>query len=204
MARLLLIEQDDVLRSALQDAATTDDRWICERFEWGTFSFESLEQRSDDLIVATVVHNLHKSIAFFRWLREHPIKSPTIAVFASDLSGELYRACCKVVDDFVFWPIRYEELQQRIARLLPGKKVEVDATPLRDKLSGELGFGKSDRSAARIPRTDRQTPTCRWMRLRSLDHRRNRNRQRVVCARNTSFKSTAEPPADLRRLRRIP
>ena len=138
MARLLLIEQDDVLRSALQDAATTDDRWICERFEWGTFNFESLEQRSDDLIVATVVHNLHKSIAFFRWLREHPIKSPTIAVFASDLSGELYRACCKVVDDFVVWPIRYEELQQRIARLLPGKKV--DATPLRDKLSGELGL----------------------------------------------------------------
>jgi DNA-binding NtrC family response regulator len=138
MARLLVIGDGDVLGPALCQAGATEERWSCHSTDWSSFSFESLGRASADLIIASIASTQRQSLEFVHWLRRHPVPAPTIAVFPCEPTLELYRSCCDVVDDFIVWPFRPEELRHRIARLLP--RGEPDLSGLRDRLSAELGL----------------------------------------------------------------
>jgi DNA-binding NtrC family response regulator len=80
-----------------------------------------------------------KAISFFRWLRESPVRIPTLAILPEFPSHELL-AAAEVVDDLVFSPVRGKELEVRIQRLLqnqPRLSQEIE-TDLRK----EMGLAK--------------------------------------------------------------
>jgi DNA-binding NtrC family response regulator len=55
---------------------------------------------------------------FFNWLRNHPIQTPLVVILPEFPDHDFLRMVSEVADDFVFWPLRDQELHQRIARIL--------------------------------------------------------------------------------------
>jgi DNA-binding NtrC family response regulator len=139
MAQLLLIEDGEgVLGPILGPPVLTRSHWTCDRTTWGLVAFESLPKRRADVIIASALTSGSGPHEFFRWLREHSVRSRTIAVLPEDPAEEVLRDCLEVTDDFLLFPVRHEELHHRIARLLP--RTTPDISVLRDKLAGELGL----------------------------------------------------------------
>jgi len=110
----------------------------CERWSWESFSPEALQQLQLNLIVAKAVPNPKEALLFFHWLRENPIYIPTLAILPENVDRELLRIVVDVTDDFMFWPVREEELSLRIERMLgpqPWKQEQIES-----KLEREAGL----------------------------------------------------------------
>jgi DNA-binding NtrC family response regulator len=84
------------------------------------------------LILPHVVAETQNVVSFFRWLREGPIRILTLAILPECPSPDLL-AASEVADDLVFWPVRGQELDVRIRRLLP------DRSRLSPEIENDLG-----------------------------------------------------------------
>jgi DNA-binding NtrC family response regulator len=90
---------------------------IFRRSQWGSFAPEQLQIREENLVVANAVPASDEVVKFFRWLRGHPLHVPTLAILPEEES-ELLQIATEAVDDFLLFPVREEEFQRRVARLL--------------------------------------------------------------------------------------
>lgn len=104
---------------------------------WDTFDPAQLCPGSDKLILADAMQDQGKACEFFRWLRDHPLSVPILAVLPPD-DCELFRAATETVDDFLVSPVRPEELKRRIARLLGPRLEELSA--VQTALLAEIGL----------------------------------------------------------------
>jgi len=139
MKKLLLIEGSDALLSeSFTRPPLLDDHWICDRVVWSSWDIESLGKRAHDVVVAQIVRGPYAVQDFFRWLREHPVGTPTIAVVPEDSDGDLLRACFEAVEDIVLWPVRPEELRSRICRVLGPEPCRSNA--VRNRLNTHLSL----------------------------------------------------------------
>ncbi len=93
----------------------------------------------DVLVVANAVPGGSQATEFFQWLGKNPISIPVFAILPAE-DGALLKAAMETVDDFVLWPIRPEELNQRIGRFL--KPAASDLGEIQRTLAAELGFGQ--------------------------------------------------------------
>ena len=114
---LLIIDREAVsVESSCLRVLRTQAR--CERKIWGNFIPEALLHSQAQLILAHPPANTEKAASFFNWLRENPIQIPLLAILPEFPDRELLSAVSAVTDDFVFWPLREDELSLRIARIL--------------------------------------------------------------------------------------
>jgi DNA-binding NtrC family response regulator len=137
MARLLLIEEAPAFGPELMSEIAPIG-WHCDRAQWSSFSFESCAQRPADLLVAGIACNQPRSLDFLKWLGEHPVQLPIVAVFPVHPEREPPWQYLDLVDDVILWPSRHQELRYRIARLLPRNRPGMSV--VLDRLSGELGL----------------------------------------------------------------
>jgi DNA-binding NtrC family response regulator len=130
---ILIVEHP---RSALISGGEWDES---HRTSWESFAPEQLRTGRHSLLIANAVPGTDKAAAFFRWLRGNPISVPIFAILPEQ-DGALLQAASETVDDFLLWPIRAEELNQRIARLLGPKSQE--SIDIQASLAAEIGLGQ--------------------------------------------------------------
>jgi len=108
---------------------------IC-RSDWN-FPLEQLSSREERLLVANAVPRSDNAVRFFCWLRDHPLRIPTLAILPGE-DSELLQIAAEGVDDFLLHPVHEGELERRVTRLLgrePHKTEDVRAS-----LIGELSL----------------------------------------------------------------
>ncbi len=109
------------------------------RASWDTFSPKDLCASKDSLVIANAVLGGGKVAEFFQWLEKNPVSVPIFAILPAD-DCALLRAATETVDDFLLWPIRPEELNRRVARLL-GPRPR-DLNDIQATLAAEIGLGQ--------------------------------------------------------------
>ncbi|HME35222.1 MAG TPA: sigma-54 dependent transcriptional regulator [Candidatus Sulfotelmatobacter sp.] len=116
---------------------------VCRRRQWGTFLSHELIVGDENLLVANAVPWSAAAVQFFQWLRQHPIGVPTLAILPGE-NSDLLQIATEVVDDFLLSPVRGEELQRRVARLVgrPSATVEAASASLIAELSLQQMVGK--------------------------------------------------------------
>jgi DNA-binding NtrC family response regulator len=90
----------------------------CERWMWESFDPAALFHSNAQLVLACPVADTDKAVPFFHWLHENPIAVPVLAILPEFSDQELLRSVAAVTDDFVFRPLREQELNLRINRIL--------------------------------------------------------------------------------------
>ena len=136
---LLIIDRDAVsVESSCLRVLRAQVPW--ERKIWGNFTPEALRHSQAQLILAHPPANTGKATLFFNWLRENPIQIPVLAILPQYPDRELLSAVSAVTDDFVFWPLREDELNLRIARILgPHSSLRDD---VGNALESEMGLAR--------------------------------------------------------------
>ncbi len=130
-ARVLMIEPASISpESSCRSVLNLE--LLYERQAWESFRPEMVLGSRAQLIVPHVVAETQNVVSFFRWLRESPIRILTLAVLPECPSPELL-AASEVADDLVFWPVRGQELEVRIRRLLQ------DRSRLSPEIENDLG-----------------------------------------------------------------
>jgi DNA-binding NtrC family response regulator len=70
------------------------------------------------LVLVHAVPEDESALAFFAWLRQHPISVPVLAILPENFEDGGLRDVTQVADDFLVYPLRPEELRLRIGRIL--------------------------------------------------------------------------------------
>jgi DNA-binding NtrC family response regulator len=112
----------------------------CSLSNWTGFSPERLQARDLQLLLAVAAPEAGEAIDFFRSLRARPRRVPTVAVIPPETTEEFMRAVLEVTDDFVLWPVRVQELRQRLVRLLQWPAPALDTT--RQNLNRQMGLAQ--------------------------------------------------------------
>jgi DNA-binding NtrC family response regulator len=94
-----------------------------ERKFWENFVPETLLHSSARLILALASPSTEKVARFFQWLLHNPIHIPTVAILPETPDPASLQAIAAVSDDFIFMPIREQELELRIKRII-GSRAE--------------------------------------------------------------------------------
>jgi two-component system response regulator GlrR len=106
---------------------------------WNSFLPEQLGACSENLVLASAVPRCEEALRLFRWLRKNPLPIATLAILP-DGDQEILRAAAGAVDDFLFAPVREEELRHRLARLLTPKSPSLEE--VQSVLVGEAGLAE--------------------------------------------------------------
>lgn len=139
MQRLLVIE-DSALHSETSVRAflAREKAFHCESVDWGGARRETLPDADVHGIVAVAVPNTGRAIEHFEWFRHHSFSRPTLAVLPQDADPALVGAVAHAADDFLYSPIRGDELRLRLGRLLGAPHREVDE--VRESLLREMAM----------------------------------------------------------------
>jgi len=113
---------------------------VWERTPWDTVQFDRLREVQADVIVPVAIPAVAKSLSLFRWLREHPIATPTLAILPDEVEPSVLSAAVEVVDDFILSPLRPEEWRQRLSRILPSD--EATGNTVQDRLVEKMGLAE--------------------------------------------------------------
>ena len=138
---LLVIENpppliNEYLNSALMPELSSR----CEFAKWDSLPFERLQRCNAQLIVAVAVPPVPEAIGLFKWLREHPIRSSTLAVLSSEVDDETLSNASQSADDFILWPIHKEELRHRLQRMLGTDRKRDELESAHDHLTEIMGM----------------------------------------------------------------
>jgi DNA-binding NtrC family response regulator len=122
-SRLLLLEHDSQSDpTSLAGFLNSDRGFDCERHTWSSFPLEQLRRSSARLIVAVAPPEPTPCLNLLSWLRTNPVAMSTLAVLPSNPSPDCWDLTSQTADDFVFYPVRHEELHCRLTRLLGERK----------------------------------------------------------------------------------
>jgi DNA-binding NtrC family response regulator len=117
LPRVLIVEHN-VVAAPINYLGALNAGIRCERTTWNHFRTEALLRCPAQLVLANATPITDNVAVFFNWLRKNPIQTPLIAILPESSDGDFLRTVSEVADDFVFWPLRHEELHQRIVRIL--------------------------------------------------------------------------------------
>jgi DNA-binding NtrC family response regulator len=112
---------------------------VGSRSEWRSFRPEQLTSRPESLLLANTALRNAEALKLFRWLRENPLPMATLAILPEG-DNETLQAAAGSVSDFLFHPVRVEELRHRLARLLTPKSTSLEA--VQNTLLGEAGLSE--------------------------------------------------------------
>jgi DNA-binding NtrC family response regulator len=137
--RLLLVEQISLpLEEELRASSLLGGHLLCRREAWSERLTISARDASVDLVLPVVAREPEKAVRLLGWLGEHRVQAPTLAVLPMEVPAEILAAASEVVDDFILWPFRPCELNQRLMRILGERRADLEA--VRSRLNLELGL----------------------------------------------------------------
>jgi len=110
---------------------------VRQRLAWDGFRCEALRPQRSPVIVANAAPASDSAREFFSWLHEHPVGAPVFAILPAD-DGELMQKAMTVVDDFLLWPVRGDELYYRLQRLLGPSPQSAES--MHTAILGEIGL----------------------------------------------------------------
>ena len=88
--RLLIIEQPPFPSGRSPSGLLSGETGFrCEQATWDSFLPDQVRHCTAHLIVAVAFPEPTKAMNLFRWLRSHPIATPTLAVLPSEPEEEL-------------------------------------------------------------------------------------------------------------------
>ena len=117
-----------------------EDGYRCRCSNWTSFSAAQLSRFDSELLLAVAVPETMEAIRFFRSLVHKQGRIPTLAVVPGESSEELLRTASDAADDFMLWPIREQELRERVKRLIGDSRHEKVAA--HRVLTAELGLAQ--------------------------------------------------------------
>ena len=136
-SRILIIENPQAsVRSGcnFSDSPAWGD---ARRTSWESFRAREIREGQFALVIADAVSGSAKALDFFHHLRDNPLPVPVFAILPEE-DGELLRTATDTVDDFLLWPVRPEELSQRIERFLGhGQR---NLAEVEETLAAEIGL----------------------------------------------------------------
>jgi len=139
LPRFLIIE-DDAVGLGPGCMHMLREQGQCHSRRWDDLTPEVVSRTHPRLIIANVVPAAEGALRFFRSLQQSPIQVPVVAVLPESSGPELMRMVSEVTDDFLFQPVRGEELNLRISRILgPGEAMQEN---IRNRLVDELGLAQ--------------------------------------------------------------
>jgi len=109
-----------------------------KRLEWQSIDPARLVDGTADLIVATAFDDDATALQWWRGLRDNPSPVPVLAVVPEAASEERLSLLAEAATDFATWPVRREEIRQRIFRILGDPPTEAEA--VHRKLVEEIGL----------------------------------------------------------------
>lgn len=113
--------------------------FCCERIRYSSAP-ERLRSLNAQLLLILPAKDLDRVSTLFQWLRDHPVAAPSIAIVTDEYDRRLLRIVTQVADDFLFFPLRGDELQHRVERILGTRDQESES--VRDRLRVELGLSQ--------------------------------------------------------------
>ena len=108
--------------------------------EWATLAPGDLDALHPQLIIALAAAERGRAAMMFQSLQDWQLAAPILAVLASESEEGVLPAAAEVADDFVFWPLRQDELERRVTRLLGAGSTELER--VRDRLAQEMGLAQ--------------------------------------------------------------
>lgn len=125
-----VLPSNPVLAHGLNDIAQ------CQWRKWDELHAESFLGAGIQLIVADAAPLMEKAACFFSMLSNAPLSAPVLAVLPPDCGRQALEAVSGVAADFLFSPVREDELKMRALRLLGDNSSEADAAgaALREQL----------------------------------------------------------------------
>lgn len=110
----------------------------CETRTWESPGLGLPGLKAANLILARPTDEVEKASAFFHWLGGLVDRVPVLAVLPQSVHHEVLVVASEIADDFLFSPLREEELHLRLARML---SPHADARKLLQKsLEDEIGL----------------------------------------------------------------
>src|SRR5262249_7641649 len=106
---LMVIEHPSVMKDNLEAALPPRLKSRCELARWDSRIFDKLPQCKAELILVVAVPMAPQAIGLFKWFRENPIPTPTLAVLPSEVDSETLDSVSQSTDDFILWPIHKGE-----------------------------------------------------------------------------------------------
>jgi len=117
LANIVVIEHTAGVRE-LSCLGILDEQARCEQWIWGAFDPAALLHSNAQLLLACPVPHTDQAVPFFQWLHKNPVAIPVVTILPEASDQELLRSVSAVTDDFLFWPLREQELTLRIRRIL--------------------------------------------------------------------------------------
>jgi DNA-binding NtrC family response regulator len=109
-----------------------------KRLEWRSIDPARSPDVTADLIVATALEDDAAALQWLRGLRSNPSPVPVFAIIPEAASEERLSLVAEAATDFATWPVRREEIRQRIFRILGNPPTEAEA--VQRKLVEEIGL----------------------------------------------------------------
>ncbi|EDX85750.1 response regulator receiver domain protein [Synechococcus sp. PCC 7335] len=125
--RILLIEDDEVLTSALVESLQ-QQRYTVDTADDGRFGLEYAESASYDLLLVDVGLPRLDGISLCRELRDRNYTTPILLMTAKDAADEKIRGLDAGADDYLTKPLDINELHARLRALL--RRGEVSPTSI--------------------------------------------------------------------------
>lgn len=139
--RLLVIENPpSVVHDYLNRALPAQLNSGCELANWDSLPFERLQHSQVQLLVAVAIPPAPAPLRLFKWLREHPIPRPTLAVLSSEIDDQTLSVISQATDDFVLWPIHQAELCLRVQRMIGPETRRDEVESAHEHLTEILGM----------------------------------------------------------------
>jgi diguanylate cyclase (GGDEF)-like protein len=120
--RILLVEDDEILVAALQQALSSL-RYVIDVVVDGQLAWEYAQQTMYDLILLDVQLPKLDGITLCQRLRSQGYSTPILLMTAREASGDRIRGLDAGADDYLIKPLDFDELQARIRALLRRGKV---------------------------------------------------------------------------------
>ena len=117
-----------------------EDGYHCSRRIWSSFSPADLNSLGSQLLIAVAVPESAEAAGFLKASMCQPLRIPTLAVLPNESREDLLHAAAEAADDFMFWPVREQELQQRVKRLLGIARPDLEAA--KRQITAELGMAQ--------------------------------------------------------------
>ena len=127
---------DCLLSRFFPEPATFSHRCL----EWATLAPDDLSAFKPDLIIALAAAERDRAARMFQSLQDWHLGAPILALLASDSDEGVLPAAAETADDFILGPLRPDELERRVTRLLGGGPRDLEQ--VRGCLAQEMGLAQ--------------------------------------------------------------